>query len=177
MTLHLDHQKKLDSIDSSQNLPETSQCIFVQAFQELREVSPTKMRMTDQGGRIFSVSFAGEAGIDAGGVFREGITEIVEDLHSDHFSLFILCPNGTHHTGTNMDKYLPNPACTSPLSTRMYEFVGMLMGISLRTKATLPFSFPSFVWRGLLNQQREWSDLGSFPHSFCIHFVIFCDIL
>jgi hypothetical protein len=43
----------------------------------------------------------------------------------------------------------------------MFEFVGILMGISLRTKATLPFSFPSFVWKGVINQKREWLDLES----------------
>ena len=59
----------------------------------------------------------------------------------------MLCPNGVSKINSNMDKYLPNPSCVSPLSIQMFEFVGKLMGVSLRAKATLPFSFPSLVWK------------------------------
>jgi len=87
------------------------------------------------------------------------MTEIVTDLHSPEFSLMILCPNGVHKINNNMDKYIPNPRSSSPLAIQMLEFVGKLMGISLRTKATLPFNFPSFVWKGVLGQPLNATDL------------------
>ena len=53
------------------------------------------------------INFQGESGIDAGGVFREGVAVMAADLFSDHFNLFILCPNGQHETHHNCDKYVP----------------------------------------------------------------------
>lgn len=84
---------------------------------------------------------------------------LFQDLHSPDFSLFVPCPNAVHMISTNTDKFLPNPKHTSPLALEMLEFVGKLMGISLRTKATLPFNFPSFVYKGLLGQPIELADL------------------
>ena len=130
--------------------PATSQCLFAQAFHQSAEASAAQYRRaadrTDSS-LPFSVNFVNEAGIDAGGVSRDALTEIVTDLHGPDFNLFLLCPNGVSKINSNMDKYLPNPSCVSPLSIQMFEFVGKLMGVSLRAKATLPFSFPSLVWK------------------------------
>uniref|UniRef100_K3X786 HECT domain-containing protein n=1 Tax=Globisporangium ultimum (strain ATCC 200006 / CBS 805.95 / DAOM BR144) TaxID=431595 RepID=K3X786_GLOUD len=113
----------------------------------------------DSKGRLFSVKFRGEEGVDWGGVYREGANSMVDDLFSAHFSLFVLCPNGQHDTGTNRGMYLPNPKCTSPVAIQMYEFVGKLLGISLRTHGDFPFAFPSLVWKQLINQPLDQSDL------------------
>lgn len=75
---------------------------------------------------------------------------MVDDLFSSHFNLFILCPNGQHDIGTNRSMYVPNPKCTSPIAIQMYEFVGQLLGISLRTHGDFPFAFPSLVWKHVL---------------------------
>jgi hypothetical protein len=96
------------------------------------------------------------------------MTEMVTDLHTSVFSLFVVCPNGAderHKIGDkdviHKDKYIPNSRSTSPLAIQMFEFVGKLMGHSLRTKATLPFNFPSFVWKGVVGQPIEDSDLSA----------------
>lgn len=92
---------------------------------------------------------AGEEGLDWGGVFRDAITRVVEDLFSQRFSLLVLCPNGVAQDGLNTDKYVPNPKhVTGPSASRalaMFEFIGRLMGASLRLKLCLPFDFPSLV--------------------------------
>jgi len=130
--------------------PANSQCLFAQAFHQSADATAAQYRRaadrTDSS-LPFSVNFVNEAGIDAGGVSRDALTEIVTDLHGLDFNLFLLCPNGVNKINSNMDKYLPNPTCVSPLSIQMFEFVGKLMGVSLRAKATLPFSFPSLVWK------------------------------
>lgn len=41
----------------------------------------------------------GEDGVDAGGVFREGMSRMVEDLFSSDFDLLIPCPNGQQAIG------------------------------------------------------------------------------
>lgn len=45
------------------------------------------------------INFVGEDGVDAGGVFREGMSRMVEDLFSPYFDLLIQCPNGRQAIG------------------------------------------------------------------------------
>lgn len=156
----LDRIQALESRDDREVEPSVSQCFFAQAFRQLHHVDPALFRRRiDSKGRLFSVKFRGEEGVDWGGVYREGANSMVDDLFSPHFSLFVLCPNGQHDTGVNRSMYLPNPKCTSPVATQMYEFVGKLLGISLRTRGDFPFALPSLVWKQLIGQPLERRDL------------------
>lgn len=95
------------------------------------------------------VSRPGEEGLDWGGVFRDAITRVVEDVFSQRFTLCVMCPNGINQDGLNMDKFVPNPKHFSSSGASrvlpMFEFIGRLMGCSLRQKLCLPFDFPSLV--------------------------------
>lgn len=76
--------------------------------------------------------------------------------------------------------YLPNPkycslppvasgsskengssSASSRLAPQLYEFVGQLMAMSLRTKLALPFEFPSIMWKLLVGQSLTLNDLQS----------------
>lgn len=83
----------------------------------------------------------------------------VNDLQSDTMKLFVLCPNGRNSVGLNREKWLIKPSSVSSQHLGMYEFVGVLMGIALRTKQVLGFDFPSIMWKQLLNQKVDISDL------------------
>ncbi|GMF34709.1 unnamed protein product [Phytophthora fragariaefolia] len=156
----LDRMQALESRDDREVEPSVSECFFAQAFRQLNQVDPALLRrQIDSKGRLFSVKFRGEEGVDWGGVYREGATSMVDDLFSPHFSLFMLCPNGQHDTGNNRGMYLPNPKCTSPVAMQMFAFVGQLLGISLRTHGDFPFMLPSQVWKQLLGQPLTRSDL------------------
>lgn len=158
----LDRLQALESRDDREVEPSVSQCFFAQAFRQLQHVDPALFRRRiDSKGRLFSVKFRGEEGVDWGGVYREGANSMVDDLFSPHFGLFVLCPNGQHDTGINRSMYLPNPKCTSPVAVQMYEFVGKLLGISLRTHGDFPFAFPSLVWKQLVRQPLVRADLES----------------
>jgi hypothetical protein len=41
----------------------------------------------------------------------------------------------------------------------MYEFVGVLMGLGMTSKFPLPLDLPSVVWKGILGQTADRSDL------------------
>ncbi|CAI5744110.1 unnamed protein product [Peronospora destructor] len=156
----LDRMQALESRDDREVEPSVSECFFAQAFRQLYQVDPALLRrQIDSKGRLFSVKFRGEEGVDWGGVYREGATSIVDDLFSSHFKLFVLCPNGQHDIGNNRGMYLPNPKCTSPVATQMFVFVGQLLGISLRTRGDFPFKLPSLVWKQLLGHPLTRADL------------------
>lgn len=96
--------------------------------------------------------------------YRESLSLCVEDLfklnedmdggiRAPAVNLFVLCPNGIRRSGENQDCLVPNPIQTSPEHLNRFEFVGRLMGISLRARICLPFSMPSYVWKLLVNRQ------------------------
>lgn len=161
--LNLDNFKTTLSKDKMEKDPHNANNCFIQAFHQLNKFDSKIFRYIFNSDRVFQIHFEGESGIDAGGVFREGITRIVEDLFDiNHFTLMILCPNGQHSVYLNMDKYLPNPQHTSPLALQMMEFVGKLMGMSLRAKLALPFNFPPIIWKKLLKESVNADDLRAF---------------
>lgn len=55
------------------------------------------------------VTFRGEGGQDAGGLFRESIGDIANDFMSDRTPLFLRVPNHDEHIGSFSDTFVPNP--------------------------------------------------------------------
>lgn len=163
----LDNMKATLSEDRGEFDPSTSQCCFVQAFKELKNKDSNIYRHIFSGDRVFQIQFVGESGIDAGGVFREGVMRMVDDLFSEHFNLLLQCPNGIHSVHVNMEKYVPNPKHTSNLALQMFEFMGKLMGMSLRVKLCLPFELPSLVWKQLVGEELVVDDLMAIDSLTC----------
>jgi len=110
-------------------------------------------------GQAWQTSFKGESGYDAGGLFRDALSKVCVDLQSEHVPLFIPCPNKRAGVGITLDKFIPSPRCTSSNFLAMFEFVGRLMGVAIRTNNTLELDLPSIVWKPLVGQDLEVGDL------------------
>lgn len=166
--LTLDNSKALESRDMNHVDILTSQNCFVQAFNQLASKDASVYRYVYSGDRVFQITFKGEDGIDAGGVFREGMSRIVEDLFSSSFNLLILCPNGQHAININTEKYLPNPSQKSSTALKMFQFIGRIMAMSIRVKLFLPFEFPSFIWKRVIGEEcNSLEDLMTFDSVAC----------
>jgi len=142
--------------------------VFGQVFTNVDRVPPRKLRLQDTEARLWKVRFVGEGSVDAGGPYRESLSDAVKELHMPHLGLFVPCSNqqagnrghvDSSTTIHNMDKFVPSPAAVRPLHARMYCFVGKLMGIALRTKAALPFFFPPLFWKRLCGHPVSRADL------------------
>lgn len=157
--LNLDNFKAANSLVEKNVDITTSQCCFAQSFRALGSKDAAVFRHVFSSDRVFQINFEGESGIDAGGVFREGVSRMVEDLFSENFNLLQLCPNGIHGVHVNTDKYIPNTVHTSALSIEMFEYVGRLIGMSIRVKLCLPFEFPSLMWKKILGEVVDVEDL------------------
>jgi len=85
----------------------------------------------------------------------------VEDAFSDNFALLRKVPNGVRKTGDNIDKKVPDPSVARRSSEAlcMLEFLGRMMGFSLRWKHYLPYDFPPIVWKLLLEAEPDENDL------------------
>jgi len=133
--------------------------VFGQIFNALRGFRYESFQTAKKDTQMWNVTFAGEGSIDVGGPYRESATNICSDLMSITTPLFVRCPNGKNGVGLNREKWIPNVSANTSLHFQMFEFLGALMGIALRTKAPLPIDVPSVVWKLLLNQRVEVSDL------------------
>ena len=141
---------------------------FGQIFSAVNGAEPRRLRISGGEGRVWRANFVGEGSIDAGGPYRESLSDATNDVHLPHLGLFLPCAN--HKSGLsgdvdgmggihNMDKYVPNPSRRKPLHVQMYVFVGKLMGIAMRTKASLPFHFPPLFYKKILGHPVGRLDL------------------
>ncbi len=135
--------------------PLRSNGVFVQMYKGLKDWHPAYLR---RAGQSFRVKFLSERGVDAGGLYRECMNEAVEELFSPHLSLFLKTPNTLNEGGIG---YVPNAKCSTPSHLKMYEFVGKLIGMSLRSDACLAFEFPSLLWKMLIGNKASKDDLKS----------------
>lgn len=132
--------------------------IFGQLFTQLRNVPYGTFRVSSSA-RPFSVELMGESSIDVGGPFREIVTDAVNDLMSGRTSLFCLCPNSRNDVGLNRDKYVVRSTARSPTQLAQFEFVGLLLGLALRSKFVLPFNLSSVFWKQVLQDSIDRSDI------------------
>jgi len=85
-------------IDAAARNPAVSKCLFVQVFDALHQKQTRLLRARlNNRGLLFQVSFRGEEGRDWGGLYRDCLTRVAEDLFSSYLDLFIPCPNAVAH--------------------------------------------------------------------------------
>jgi len=142
---------------------------FGQVFAAVDGRPPSALRVSGKDARAWKVVLVGEGAIDAGGPYRESLSDCVGDLFKPHTNLFVPCANrkaetegfvsgmaGIHH----MDKFVPNPSKTStPLHLRLFGFVGKLLGLAMRSGAALPFHFPPLLYKRVLGHGVGKADL------------------
>jgi len=73
----------------------------------------------------------------------------------------ILCktPNNKAHSGELREMWMLSPAATRVSHRRQLQFLGQVMGIALRTKATLPLTLHPTVWKYLTGEPITKFDL------------------
>jgi len=132
--------------------------VFGQLFSQLRLKKYETFR-GKKNQQMFNVTFLGEGSIDIGGPYRECVANMSADLMSTNTPLFIPCPNKRNDVGLNREKWVINPSCSTSLHIAMYEFIGVMMGIALRTGETLNLDLPAITWKKLLGIRCDDSDL------------------
>jgi hypothetical protein len=71
-----------------------------------------------------------------------------DELMSPLLPLFQPCPNAVNNVGQNQHVWVPLPRLPlTPELLRMYQFVGRLVGLALRTRNLLALNLPSVFWK------------------------------
>ena len=130
--------------------------VFGQLYRNINKNSPRSFRNPE---RIFKVVFKGEGSTDAGGPYNEVMSTICDELMSKFIPLFIPSQNNVHNVGDNRDAWLINPIANNTLHIDLFQFLGKLMGVAIRTQNNLNLTLPPLFWKRLMIEEVTVSDL------------------
>ena len=111
--------------------------------------------------RVWKVKFIGESVDDCGGGYSESIAEMCDELQNGSLPLLIVTPNGRDESGANRDCFILNPDASCSVHLSMFKFLGVLIGIAIRTGSPLSLNLAEPVWQQLAGKTikgcvREW---------------------
>nr|XP_057932866.1 probable E3 ubiquitin-protein ligase HERC1 isoform X4 [Doryrhamphus excisus] len=120
--------------------------IFVQIARQVVKLNASDLRLPS---RAWKVKLVGEGADDAGGVFDDTITEMCQELETGVVDLLIPSPNATAEVGYNRDRFILNPSACLDEHMLQFKFLGILMGVAIRTKKPLDLHLAPLVWKQL----------------------------
>uniref|UniRef100_A0A1A8PRE6 E3 ubiquitin-protein ligase HERC2 n=3 Tax=Nothobranchius rachovii TaxID=451742 RepID=A0A1A8PRE6_9TELE len=143
--------------------PDGTKSVFGQMCAKMSSFSPDSLLLPH---RVWKVKFVGESVDDCGGGYSESIAEMCEELQNSLTPLLIVTPNGRDESGANRDCFLLNPAAKSSLHMSMFRFLGVLLGIAIRTGSPLSLSLAEPVWKQLAGMNLTIADLSEVDKDF-----------
>ncbi len=82
-----------------------------------------------------------------------------QELKTGEVPLLIPTPNGANEVGYNRDRFLFNPTLTSDDQLQLFKFLGILIGVAVRTKKPLDLSLAPTIWKQLAGMSLTPEDL------------------
>lgn len=132
--------------------PFSSHAVIIQLYNKMKSENPDifmcKYKNTV---KFLNVGYVGERGIDAGGLFRDCLTQSVSSIFNPNIGIVLPITNGV--------EFVPNPQWKDPQTLDLYRFIGRLMGFSLRTDFSLLFQWAPIIWKGILHLPLVKEDL------------------
>ncbi|CAL8352432.1 unnamed protein product [Merluccius merluccius] len=120
--------------------------IFIQIARQVVKLNASDLRLPS---RAWKVKLVGEGADDAGGVFDDTITEMCQELETGVVDLLIPSPNASAEVGYNRDRFLLSPSACLDEHLLQFKFLGILMGVAVRTKKPLDLHLAPMVWKQL----------------------------
>jgi len=130
--------------------------LFGQIYRVINTNTPRSFRNPE---RIFKVVFRGEGSTDAGGPYNEALSTMCDELMSRFLPLFVPTQNKVHNVGENRDSWIINPIADSALQLDLFQFLGKLMGVAIRTQNNLNLTLPPLFWKRLMLEEVTINDL------------------
>lgn len=132
--------------------PFSSHAIIIQLYNKMKNENSDIFKCQYKNAiRFFHVSYVGEGGIDAGGLFRDCLTQSIGSIFNPNVGIVLKIPN--------TEEFMPNPQWKDPQTLDLYRFIGRLMGYSLRADFSLLFQWSPFIWKGILHLPFVKEDL------------------
>ncbi|EAY11978.1 hypothetical protein TVAG_271610 [Trichomonas vaginalis G3] len=108
----------------------------------------------------WKVKFAGENGLDMGGLARELVSEVSLDLRNPNCGFVCPTPNSISQVGYYRDKFIFVPTNNELRSNKkLYKSIGGLLLLIIRTGLVQEFDFAPVVWRFLVSNKVSIEDI------------------
>ncbi|XP_068720941.1 E3 ubiquitin-protein ligase HERC2-like [Montipora capricornis] len=137
--------------------PDGSKSVFGQVCSKMSNFGSDSLLLPH---RVWKVKFIGESVDDCGGGYSESIAEMCDELQNGSLPLLIVTPNGREESGANRDCFILNPEACSPVHLNMFKFLGVLIGIAIRTGSPLSLNLAEPVWQQLAGMHLRVTDLA-----------------
>lgn len=116
--------------------------------------------------RVWKVKFIGESVDDCGGGYSESIAEMCEELQNGSLPLLVATPDSRDDVEGVQKSFLLNPCLRSQVHTDMFKFLGILIGIAVRTGSPLALNLAEPVWKQLSGAVLSIEDLIEIDRAF-----------
>lgn len=149
--------------------------MFTQAYEQMKDFESAALRPSQPRGAdphlSFEVYFEGEDVEGQGGPYRQFFTDVSQELQvadqkskededdekdeageegssgKEGLGLLIRSRNMQDQADRGKDNFALNPVATSSQELAHYHFLGVLMGVCIRTGANLNINLPTLVWK------------------------------
>jgi len=120
-------------------------------------MSNFRIKTTDE--KCYKIDFKGEGSIDAGGPFRESLTNISSELEIGVIPILIRSPNNKNEHGTNRECFILDSRSKTPGHKLMMRYFGGFLAFSFLSKSPMPLNLAPWVWKQLLHEKVTLHDL------------------
>jgi hypothetical protein len=138
--------------------PDGARSVFGQVMTQLEKAEKQVPGLWLRSKRLFKVErLAGEGLDDAGGGYSEIVSHMMKELSLDlegksSLPLLIRTPNGRESVGVNQDGLLFNPNAARPIHLRMFRYLGIWIGVAVRTDSPVDLPLAPAMWELLLGR-------------------------
>jgi len=134
------------------------------AYEQLSQLDPKLFRKKKPSGAdphfCLKINFLGENVQGDSGPYRQFFSDVAQELQSGALPFFVPCPNALTGGSQSRDKFiLAASRCRSLDDLSFLRFVGILMGMAIRTSVLLPLDLPAFFWLPLVGEEVSLSNL------------------
>lgn len=135
--------------------------MFLQAYEQAREVDCAFFRSKKLPGDphvSFKVEFKGEHVQGIGGPYRQFFSDISAELQDKDYknkkSLKLLHPtsNNIAQRGEFKDRWTFTPSYNNNTALNYYQYLGILMGVCIRTGVHLTLDLCSLIWKKIVSK-------------------------
>lgn len=153
------HTMQAQPTSTTGAFPTLMRCVFGQLYLQLQQASIDTFFVSP----IFTVKLAGFGSTDAGGPYRDVLSQLATEIMTTHPSkqcqlnpLFVNCGRG------DVTAIMPNVALLSSAQTSlMLEFFGKLLASFFLTQDLLAVELPPLFWKLLLGEEATIKDLAT----------------
>ena len=138
---------------------------FLQVYEQAGSIDPAcyRSKKIDRDHNAFKIEYQNELVQGLSGPYRQFFSDIANELQNDSekgtSQLIIPTENNVNKKGEYKDKYTLNPSCEE---LAQYEFIGILMGISIRTGVYFSLDLCSLIWKKIVNERINDQDIKQF---------------